>query len=84
MEHYEIDRNELQIHTNSQKGAGTKMAEKLNNFERKKKKKNQISSQPRHFLMTGQMSEGILSLMCTAKPNPGKNLFFFSLQGTLF
>ena len=28
-----IDRIELKIHKNSQKGAGTKMAEKLNNFE---------------------------------------------------
>jgi hypothetical protein len=28
-----IDRNKLQIHTNSQKGTGTKMAEKLNNFD---------------------------------------------------
>ena len=27
-----IDRIELKIHKNSQKGAGTKMAEKLNNF----------------------------------------------------
>ena len=29
-----IDRIELKIHKNSQKGAGTKMAEKLNNFEK--------------------------------------------------
>ena len=28
-----IDKNELQICKNSQKGTGTKMAEKLNNFE---------------------------------------------------
>ena len=28
-----IDRNELQIRTNSQKGTGTKIAETLNNFE---------------------------------------------------
>jgi hypothetical protein len=27
-----IDRNELQIRTNSQTGTGTKIAEKLNNF----------------------------------------------------
>jgi hypothetical protein len=29
-----VDRNELQICKNSQKGTGTKMAEKLNNFEK--------------------------------------------------
>ena len=43
LEHNKIDRNELQICTNSQKGTGTKIAEKLNNFEkfeRKKKKSN--------------------------------------------
>ena len=33
LEHNKIDRNELQIRTNSQKGKGTKMAEKMNNFE---------------------------------------------------
>jgi hypothetical protein len=33
LEHYKIDRNELQICTNSKKSTGTKMAEKLNNFE---------------------------------------------------
>jgi hypothetical protein len=38
-----IDRNELQIHRNSQKGTGTKMPEKLNNFERFDKE-NQISA----------------------------------------
>ena len=32
--HNKIDRNELQIRTNSQKGTGTKMAEKLNNLEK--------------------------------------------------
>ena len=56
--HNKIDRNELQIHKNSQKGTGTKMAEKLNNFEkfkRKKKIKFQPCSQPRDLLMTGQM-----------------------------
>ena len=31
-----IDRNELQIRKNSQKGTGTKMAEKLNSFEKLK------------------------------------------------
>ena len=41
LEHNKIDRNELQIRTNSQKGTGTKMAEKLNNFE-KFEKKSQI------------------------------------------
>ena len=35
LEHNKIDRNELQIRTNSQKGTGTKIAE---NFERKKVK----------------------------------------------
>jgi hypothetical protein len=34
LEHNKIDRNELQICTNSQKGTGTKIAEKLNNFEK--------------------------------------------------
>ena len=32
--------NELQIHTNTQKGPGTKMAEKLNNFEKFKREKS--------------------------------------------
>ena len=39
LEHNGIDRNELQIRANSQKGTGTKMAEKLNNFERFERKK---------------------------------------------
>ena len=39
LEHNKIDRNELQIRTNSQKGTGTKMAEKLNNFEKFERKK---------------------------------------------
>jgi hypothetical protein len=39
-----IDRNELQIRTNSQKGIGTKMAEKLSNFEKFERTKNQISA----------------------------------------
>ena len=34
LEHNKIDRDELQIRTNSQKGTGTKNAEKLNNFEK--------------------------------------------------
>ena len=38
MEHNKIDRNELQIPTNSQKGTGAKMAEKLTNFEKFKRK----------------------------------------------
>jgi hypothetical protein len=38
------DRNELQIHKSSQKGTGTKMAAKLNNFEQFERKKNQISA----------------------------------------
>ena len=44
MEHNKIDRNELQIRTNSQKGTGTKIAEKLNNFEKFERKKSQISA----------------------------------------
>ena len=39
MEHNKINRNELQIRTNSQKGTGTKMTEKLNNFEKFERKK---------------------------------------------
>ena len=39
LEHNKIDRNELQIRTNSQKGTGTKIAEKLNNFEKFERKK---------------------------------------------
>jgi hypothetical protein len=42
--HNKIDRNELQIHTNSQEGTRTKMAEKLNNFEKFERKKSQISA----------------------------------------
>ena len=39
LEHNKIDRHELQIRTNSQKGTGTKIAEKLNNFEKFERKK---------------------------------------------
>ena len=39
LEHNKIDRKELQIRTNSQKGTGTKIAEKLNNFEKFERKK---------------------------------------------
>ena len=57
LDHNKIDRYELQIHTNSQKDTGTKMAEKLNNFE--KLERNKIRFQPcfqlRHLLMTDQM-----------------------------
>ena len=57
LEHNKIDRNELQIRTNSQKGTGTKIAEKLNNFEKfeRKKIKFQSCSQPRDLLMSGQI-----------------------------
>ena len=57
LDHDKIDRNELQIRTNSQKGTRTKMAEKLNNLEKfeRKKIKVQPCSQPRDLLMTGQM-----------------------------
>ena len=44
LDHNKIDRNELQIRTKSQKGTGTKMAEKLNNFEKFERKKSQISA----------------------------------------
>ena len=44
LEHNKIDRNELQIGTNSQKATGTKMAEKLNNFEKFERKKSQNSA----------------------------------------
>ena len=48
LEANKIDRNELQIRKNSQKGTGTKMAEKLNKFEKFEKKiKFQTCSQPR-------------------------------------
>jgi hypothetical protein len=42
-EHHKIDGNELQIRKKSQKGTGTKMAEKLKNFEKFDRKKNQNS-----------------------------------------
>ena len=44
MEHNKIDKNELQICTNSQKGTGTKIVEKLNNFEKFERKKPQNSA----------------------------------------
>ena len=44
LEHNKIDRNELQIRTNSQKGTGTKITEKLNNLEKFERKKSQISA----------------------------------------
>ena len=37
--HNKIDRNELPIRTNSEEGTGTKIAEKLNNFEKLERKK---------------------------------------------
>ena len=40
LEHNKIERNEPQIRTNSKKGTGTKIAEKLNNL----KEKSQISA----------------------------------------
>ena len=39
----QIDRNKVQIRTNSQKGTGTKMPEKMRNFENLKEKKYQNS-----------------------------------------
>ena len=44
LEHNKIDKKEFQICTNSQKGTVTKMAEKLNNFEKFERKKSQISA----------------------------------------
>ena len=41
-EHNKVDRNELQICKNLHKGTGTKMIEKLNNYEKFDRKKNQI------------------------------------------
>ena len=41
-EHNKVDRNELQVRKNLPKVRGTKMAEKLNNFEKFDRKKNQI------------------------------------------
>ena len=38
-----MDKNELQIRKNSQKGTETKMAEKLNNFEKLERKKSNFS-----------------------------------------
>ena len=43
LDHDKIDRNELQIRTNSQKSTRTKMAEKLNNFEKFDRKKLNFS-----------------------------------------
>ena len=43
LEHSKIDRNELYIRTNSRKGTGTKIAEKLNNFEKFEGKKSDFS-----------------------------------------
>ena len=40
-----IDRNELQIRKNSQKGTGTKMVEKLNNLKEKKQMSALFSTQ---------------------------------------
>ena len=44
LEHNKIDRNELQIRTNSQKSTRTKMAEKLNNFEKFDRKKIEFTN----------------------------------------
>ena len=43
LEHNKIDRNELQIRTNSRKGTGTKIVEKLNNFEKFERKKSNFN-----------------------------------------
>ena len=44
LDHDKIDRNKLQIRTIWQKGTGTKMAEKLDTFEKFEGKKSQISA----------------------------------------
>jgi hypothetical protein len=44
LKHNKIDRNELQIRTNLQKDTRTKIDEKLNNFEKFERKRNQISA----------------------------------------
>ena len=43
IEHNKIDKNELQICKNLHRGTGTKMPEKLNNFQKFDRKKNQNS-----------------------------------------
>ena len=44
LEHIKV--NELQIHTNSQKGTVTKMAEKSNNFEKFEREKEKSNFSP--------------------------------------
>ena len=61
LERNTIDMIELKICTNSQKGTGTKMTEKLNNFEKFARKKNQIKFQC-CSLITGQMPRPWTSL----------------------
>ena len=43
LEPNKIDRNELQVCTNSQKDTGTKITEKLNNLEKFERKKSNFS-----------------------------------------
>jgi hypothetical protein len=50
-----IDKNKLEICKKSQKGTGTKMAEKLNNMEKLKEKKIHFQPCSRDLQMTGQM-----------------------------
>ena len=44
-----MDKNELQIHKNSQKGKGTKMPEKLNNFVKFERKKRPPDDWPESY-----------------------------------
>ena len=57
-EYNKNDRNELQVLKNLLKVTGTKMAKKLNNFEKLDRKKNRIQAcaEPSDLLITGQVS----------------------------
>ena len=55
-EHNKVDKNELQIHKNSQNGIGTKMANKFNNFEKfDRKKSNSLIFLSSDDLITSQV-----------------------------
>ena len=69
--------NELQICKNSQKGTGTKMAEKLNNFEKFERKKNLISalfSTQRPKDWTDALDHLAIGLVANKYSKPGKTL----------
>ena len=61
-EQNKVDRNELQIRKNLQKGTGTKIAEKLNNFEKFDRKK--IG----HFCESGVHSYQLYCVQSTSSP----------------